>query len=92
MSGVLTDRDIQVLRSAATRLRKTTTEQEFLQVLDEMERTFDRTITENGVTPEQARFYYDLDDTTLSEIDAIWAIDSLNAGPTAPTSLDQITF
>lgn len=72
MSGVLTDRDIQVLRSAATRLRKTTTEQEFLGVLDEMERTFQRSVDEFGITPQQARFYFGVDDDTLSEVDAIF--------------------
>jgi hypothetical protein len=72
MSGVLTDRDIQVLRSAATRLRKTTTEKEFLGVLDEMEATFQRSIDDLGVTPQQARFYYGADDEAISEIDSIW--------------------
>jgi hypothetical protein len=72
MSGVLTDRDIQVLRSAATRLRKTTTEQEFLGVLDEMEQTFQRSVDEYGVTPQQARFYYGADDDTLNEVDLLW--------------------
>jgi hypothetical protein len=85
MSGVLTDRDIQVLRSAATRLRKTTTEQEFLGVLDEMERTFQRSIDEFGVTPQQAKFYYDADDEAINEIDSIWG----DAGTQTSTLLNQ---
>lgn len=72
MSGVLTDKDIEVLRSSATRLRKTTTEKEFLSVLTEMENTFDRAINENGITPQQARFYYSVDDETLNEAESIW--------------------
>lgn len=80
MTGVLTDRDIQVLRSAATRLRKSTTEQEFLNVLQEMEGTFDRAINEYGVTPQQARFYYGVDDETLSEIDALWGDNAGGGG------------
>jgi hypothetical protein len=85
MTGVLTDRDIQVLRSAATRLRKTTTETEFLGVLDEMERTFDRAVQENGLTPQQARFYYGVDDEALSEIDALW-------GESTPSSTIDFTY
>lgn len=76
MSGVLTDRDIQVLRSAATRLRKTTTEAEFLNTLDEMDSIFQRTVDENGITPQQARFYYGVDDEALSEIDSIYGTTS----------------
>jgi hypothetical protein len=72
MSGVLTDRDIQVLRSAATRLRKTTTEQEFLGVLDEMDATFQRSVDQYGVTPQQAKFYYGADQDALNEIDTMW--------------------
>jgi hypothetical protein len=80
MSGVLTDKDIQVLRSAATRLRKSTSEGEFLGVLDEMERTFDRAVQENGLTPQQAKFYYGVDDDALSEVDTIWGVTGTTTG------------
>lgn len=86
MSGVLTDRDIQVLRSAATRLRKTTTEEEFLGVLQEMEDTFTRSIDNYGVTPEQAQFYYGATPSSMSEIDAIYG------GAEGSSLLDNDTF
>jgi len=88
MSGVLTDRDIQVLRDAGTRLRKTTTEAEFLGVLDEMDSIFQRTIDETGITPEQARFYFEADDDTMLEVDNIWG----DTAATTVNSLDNDTY
>jgi len=88
MSGVLTDRDIQVLRDAGTRLRKTTTEAEFLAVLDEMDSIFQRTIDETGITPEQARFYFGADEETMMEVDNIWG----DTAQSTVNSLDNDTF
>lgn len=83
MSGVLTDRDIQVLRSAATRLRKTTTETEFLNTLDEMDSIFQRTIDENGITPQQASFYYGVGQEDLNEIDEIFGTNTSTVNTTS---------
>jgi hypothetical protein len=88
MSGVLTDRDIQVLRDAGTRLRKTTTETEFLGVLDEMDSIFQRTIDETGITTEQARFYFGADDETMMEVDNIYN----DSAQSTLNSLDNDTF
>lgn len=72
MSGVLSETDIQILSGAASRLKKTTTEKEFLGVLDEMDRVFERTVQDRGITPSQAEFYYGADSDALSEVDFIY--------------------
>ena len=88
MSGVLTDKDIEILSGAATRLRKTTTEAEFLNTLSEIEGNLDRSVEEVGITPEQARFYYGADEETMMEVDNIWG----DPAQSTVNSLDNDTF
>ena len=67
MSGPKTDKDIEILRSAAVRLSKSTTEAEFLAVKAEMDRTLDRVIDSIGETPSQTQFYHGVDEVTFNE-------------------------
>lgn len=91
MSGVLTDKDIEILRNAATRLRKTTTEEEFLNTLREMEQTVERTILQNGITSEQAQFYFDVPQEDLLEAEQLW--EGLQSTPNASAvGLDTVAF
>lgn len=72
MSGPKTDKDIEILRNAATRLRKGVKESEFIQIKEEMSAALQRVVDAYGVTPEQAKFYYGVDDNAMAEIDGIF--------------------
>jgi len=67
MSGPKTDKDIEILRNAAVRLSKSTSEQEFLGVVKEMQTSLDRVVNELGTTPEQTSFYYGVDPQLVDE-------------------------
>lgn len=74
MSGVLSETDIKILSGAATRLKLDLSESSYLQEINTIEKTFDRAIKQNGVTPEQAEFYYGVDSSDLFEVDAIYGV------------------
>ena len=67
MSGPKTDKDIEVLRDAAVRLNKSTSEEEFLGIVAEMDETLDRVVDNLGVTQEQANYYLGVDPVSYNE-------------------------
>lgn len=73
MTGVLTDRDIQLLATAGSNLLNfNQSEDSYLKEIDRIVNTMNRTITNNGVTPEQAVFYGLIDESDAASLDAIW--------------------
>lgn len=73
MTGVLTDRDIQLLATAGSNLLNfDQSEKSYKQEIDRVIQTMNRTITNNGVTPEQAVFYGIIDQGDAQTLDAIW--------------------
>ncbi|MDQ0316396.1 hypothetical protein [Amorphus orientalis] len=76
MSGVLSETDVKILSGAATKLRKGTSEREFQQELENIKSTFQRAIDKYGLTDEQAKFYFDVSDDEISEVNSIFGIAS----------------
>lgn len=72
MSGVLSETDIKILSGAATRLSLDLSESAYKDELNKIEKTFDRAIKENGVTPEQSKFYYGLDDSDILDVNMLY--------------------
>jgi len=87
MSGPKTDKDIEILRKAAVRLKKSNSKEEFLAIKAEMDATLQRIVDNVGVTQEQAQYYYyGTDQETLQEVDTIWGT------PTSSTLFPTTSF
>ena len=73
MSGVLTDRDIQLLATAGSNLGQfNLSETAYKSEINRVIGTMDRTINNNGITTEQAVFFGTLEETDAQNFDVIW--------------------
>ena len=73
MSGVLTDRDIQLLATAGSNLGQfNLSEVAYKAEINRVIATMDRTIGNNGMTTEQAVFFNVLEQGDAQTFDAIW--------------------
>jgi hypothetical protein len=73
MSGVLTDRDIQLLATAGSNLSSfNMSENEYRNEVSRVISTMDRTINQNGLTPEQATFWGVLEPTDTDTFNSLW--------------------
>ena len=73
MSGVLSETDIKILETAGSNLRNfNQSEDSYKAEVERIIDTMNRTITNNGVTPEQAVFYGIIDKNDANTLDAIW--------------------
>jgi hypothetical protein len=73
MTGVLTDRDIQLLATAGSNLLNfNMSESAYKKEIERVVNTMDRTIENNGITSEQAVFYGLLDSSDTQTLDALW--------------------
>ena len=73
MSGVLTDRDIQLLATAGSNLGQfNLSETAYKAEINRVVGLMDRTISNNGITTEQAVFFGTLDNTDAQNFDVIW--------------------
>jgi hypothetical protein len=73
MTGVLTDRDIQLLATAGSNLSNLNmSEQAYKAEIDRIIGTMDRTINNNGITPEQAVFWGGLTNDDVTTLDSLW--------------------
>lgn len=76
MSGVLSETDIKILESAGSNLRNfDQSEEQFLREVDRVISTMNRTIKNNGVTPEQATYFGIIDEEEAETFNSIY--DSL---------------
>lgn len=74
MSGVLSETDIRILETAGSNLRNfNQSEDQYRQEIGRIQSVMQRTINNNGLTPEQAQFYgiFDAGDTDV--INSIWS-------------------
>jgi hypothetical protein len=77
MTGVLTDKDLEVLRNEGTTIGNfNQSESAWLKELDRLENMMKRGVQEKGITPQQASFYYGIGDSELSEVQSIYGTDS----------------
>jgi hypothetical protein len=73
MTGVLTDKDLEVLRNEGTTIGNfDQSEKSWFKELDRLDAMMERGIKENGITPEQASFYYGVGQDEISEIQSIY--------------------
>jgi len=73
MSGVLTDRDIQLLATAGSNLGQfNLSETAYKAEINRVIGMMDRTISNNGMTTEQATFFGVLEPGDAQTLDAIW--------------------
>jgi hypothetical protein len=73
MTGVLTDRDIQLLATAGSNLSNLNmSEQAYKAEIDRIIGTMDRTINNNGITQEQAVFWGGLTNDDVTTLDSLW--------------------
>jgi hypothetical protein len=73
MTGVLTDKDLEVLRSEGTTIGNfNQSEKAWLKELERLQAMVQRGIRENGITSEQAVFYELIDENDAQSLDAIW--------------------
>lgn len=73
MSGVLTDRDIQLLATAGSNLSQLNmSEAAYEAEINRVIQTMNRTINNNGITPEQASFYNVLPQEDIETFNSLW--------------------
>jgi hypothetical protein len=73
MTGVLTDKDLEVLRSEGTTIGNfNQSEESWNKELARLQAMVERGIRENGITAEQAVFYGMIDENDAQSLDAIW--------------------
>jgi len=73
MSGVLSETDIKILETAGSNLRNfDQSEEQYIEEINRIISVMDRTITNNGVSEEQASFFGLADDSDLLEINSIF--------------------
>ena len=73
MSGVLTDKDIEILASAGSNLgNMDMSETEYKKEINRIVSTMNRTINNNGITNEQAIYWGLFDQSELSDFNNIW--------------------
>jgi len=73
MSGVLTDRDIQLLATAGSNLSNfDMSQKQYVAEINRVIENMDRTISNNGITAEQAVFFGAIDEGDATNLDAIW--------------------
>jgi hypothetical protein len=73
MTGVLTDKDLEVLRSEGTTIGNfNQSEESWLKELARLQAMVQRGIRENGITVEQAEFYGLLDPNVSQSLVSIW--------------------
>ena len=79
MSGVLSETDIKILSSAATKLDLSLSEDAYIQEIQKIQNVFQRTVDKFGVTPEQAQFYYNF---TPEEVGSVQDVLGTTPEPT----------
>lgn len=73
MSGVLTDKDIEILASAGSNLGNfDISEEAYTEEINRIVGVMDRTINNNGITPEQATFWGVLDENDVGTFNSLW--------------------
>ena len=73
MSGVLTDKDIEILSGAASRLgRMDVTQASYKEAVRDVIDTAQRAINTNGISAEQAQFYFGMDATDVADVDILF--------------------
>jgi hypothetical protein len=77
MSGVLTDKDIEVLRNEGTTIGNLDqSESAWLREKARLDAMVERGLRQNGITPEQAAFFGYIDPEEQAEIDKLWNTNS----------------
>jgi murein DD-endopeptidase MepM/ murein hydrolase activator NlpD len=71
-TGAISDAEFKVLGQAATKLSLSLGEEAFRAELNKIRENLQRTIQQNGVTPDQAQYYYGLSGDDVSEVDSIY--------------------
>lgn len=72
MSGVLSETDIQILSSAATKLDLSLSEKEYMEEVEKIEDRFLRAINLNGLTEEQAEFFFGISPEDIESVNLIY--------------------
>lgn len=73
MKGVLTDKDIQILANAGSNLKNfDMSEKAYNAEIDRIVSTMNRTISNNGITPEQASFWGVLAPSDVDTFNSLW--------------------
>lgn len=73
MSGVLTDKDIEILTSAGSTLGNfNISEKAYKEEINRIIEVMDRTINNNGITPEQAVFWGSLEPADVDTFNSLW--------------------
>lgn len=73
MTGVLTDKDLEVLRSEGTTIGNfDQSEESWLQERDRLVGMVNRGLQQHGITAEQAQYYYGVGEDVLTEAEQIW--------------------
>lgn len=86
MTGVLTDKDLEVLRSEGTTIGNfDQSEESWLQERNRLTNMVNRGLQQHGITAEQVQYYYGVGEDVLTEAEQIWGG---NAQTTAPLNFD----
>jgi hypothetical protein len=73
MSGVLSETDIKILETAGSNLRNFgQSEEQYKQEIQRINDVMQRTITNNGITEEQAVFWGALEETDVDTFNSLW--------------------
>lgn len=73
MSGVLSETDIKILETAGSNLRNfNQSEKQYREEIKRVNDVMQRTISNNGITPEQAVFYGVLEETDVNTFNSLW--------------------
>lgn len=76
MTGVLTDKDLEVLRSEGTTINDfDQSEESWLKEYQRIMDMVDRGLKEHGITTEQAKFYYGFEDSTIEGVRDVYDLN-----------------
>ncbi len=92
MSGVLSDTDIRILENAGTRLRRNMNADDFKRELNKIISTVERTINKEGVTDEQAKFYFGIDQDDINEVNDIFGVENTTSTPSTQQNFNPAEF
>jgi len=84
LKGPATDKDVEIVAASMSRLKNMdVTEKSYGNELNRILQASQRIASNLGISEEQAKFYYGVDDSDISEVDAFYGIV-----PEAPASTD----
>jgi hypothetical protein len=80
MTGVLTDRDLEVLRNEGTTIGNfAQSEASWNAELQRLNKMIERGLVKNGITPEQAEFWYGIPAADINFVSSIYSPNSTQA-------------